>query len=222
MMKSSMLDSRLSDYPFLDYAANNWYKHVADDAVQSVCLPHFTRLWSHRQSPKWLTWLQIFCDQSVSMQRKFDTYKVTDPSLVYFPSLWGLTVLTEYLLSIGHCPNQQGGYFSFPLEAATISKHFRVVELLIESGVNVNATGGYHGTALQAAANCGSLEIATLLLHRGADSMLSGGAYGNALQSAARNGHYEIVDAIIRHGVDVILDGGPFGFAFQAAANNGH
>ena len=215
-------EARLKSFPFLDYAANHWFHYAGDETVQEGIFDLFDQVWDTCTSPKYLSWFQVFCDRSITLQRKFGTYQITNPSILYFPALWGLRLLCRRLLLNGNTVNGQGGYYGNPLQAAAINRHYEMVELLLENGAEINQAGGYFGSALQAATNSGGLAITQMLLQHGADVTASGGAYGNALQAAARNGHVEIVDLFISVGADVNAKGGPFGYALQAAANNGH
>ena len=221
-VSATQFECRLSNYPFLDYACNYWFIHAQSEAAQSKIGPLFDKIWTDSQAPKYLAWFQTYSDTTITNRRAFDTYKTTDPSILYYPSLWGLHMLCTRLISQKVPVNKQGGYYGNPLQAAAMIVKESIVQMLLDHGAEVNSQGGYYGNALQAAAGSGSKPIVALLIQHGAQVEASGGAYGNALQAASRNGHTDVVELLLEKGADVNGEGGPFGFALQAAANNGH
>lgn len=215
-------NTRLKRYPFLDYASNHWFVHCEDTTIQEAILSWFEIIWVSRDCPKRLAWAQVFCDQSITLRRDFDTYKMVTPSMLYFPGLWGLDVLCARLIELGHSVNETGGYYGTPLQAAAFNKHYHVVKLLINKGANVNQQGGYFGHVLQATAVSGHEEIARLLIENRAWVNTTGGTYGTPLQGAARYGHLGLVKLLVDYGAEVNQQGGPYGGALQAASNSGH
>ena len=81
------------------------------------------------------------------------------------------------------------------------SIHYRLVQLLLDSGANVNAADLNGRTALLNAADDGDVETVQLLLSRGA--RVSATAHGKtALYRAAKGGHARIVQLLLDAGAD--------------------
>lgn len=215
-------EARLRNYPFLDYACNYWFTHCRDIKVQEKICGRFENVWADRDFPKYLSWSQVFCDVSVTLKRDYQTYHLRTPSMLYFPALWGLSVLCAKLIALGHPIDQPGGYYGSAIQAAAVNKHSDVVEFFIDKGVDINQQCGYFGNALQAAVVSGDYRTTLLLIENGAQVYSTGGIYGTPLQGAARHGHLVLVQLLVHHGADVNQLGGPYGGALQAAANNGH
>ena len=148
--------------------------------------------------------------------------KTSNLSMLYYPSLWGLDILCQKLLSNPEEINIQGGLFGNPLQAAVANQHKRVVELLLANGADVNAKGGKYGNALVASSACGNLNLLETLLDQGANLGAPGLGYRSALQTAAIKGDIQIVETLIKRGADVNEESGLFGFALAAAAFKGH
>lgn len=215
-------DQRLLDYPFLEYSANNWFIHTRETRTQQSVAHLFDGIWTTVKSPKYLTWFQTFCDRTIASKRTYDTYKMTNPSIVYYPSLWGLHVLLQRIVMNGADVNVQGGYYGQALQAAAIQKNRECFEILLDHGADVHAQGGYFGNALQASAFAGCEHMISALLEKGGSVATEGGAYGNALQAASRNGHLGAISVLLQAGADVNTRGGPLGYPLQAAASSGH
>ncbi|OBT63806.1 hypothetical protein VE03_06936 [Pseudogymnoascus sp. 23342-1-I1] len=215
-------DLRLADYPFLEYAANCWFIHGRGEQAQRCVAYLFDKTWTTVESPKYLSWYQAFCDKTITSKRKYNTYQITNPSIVYYPALWGLHVLLERLIIDDANVNIQGGYYGQALQAASINQNLECFKLLLDHGADVHAQGGYFGNALQASASVGCEYMIKALLEKNCRVATEGGAYGNALQAAFRSGHTGTTSMLIKAGADVNARGGPFGYALQAAASNGH
>lgn len=102
-----------------------------------------------------VSWYQAFCDKTITSERKYNTYQITNPPIVYYPALWGLHVLLERLIVDDTSVNIQGGYYGQALQAASINQNHECFKLLLDHGANVHAQGGYFGNALQASASVG-------------------------------------------------------------------
>ena len=106
-------------YPFLEYAAVNWYTYAVSvkannarlndlmmqffDNVSNCCLQNWLKVW-HPDCP----W------EGVLPQRQ-----ERDPLPIYFSSLTGLVNVTNELVAKGADVNAQGGYFGNALQAAS-------------------------------------------------------------------------------------------------------
>jgi hypothetical protein len=59
--------------------------------------------------------------------------------------------VVEQLLAAGEKGaevNSQGGFYGNALQAASVRRHEKAVELLLSKGTEVNAQGGHYGNAL--------------------------------------------------------------------------
>ncbi|OBT73411.1 hypothetical protein VF21_08109 [Pseudogymnoascus sp. 05NY08] len=222
---------RLVDYPFLGYAANNWFLHSREEQSQRSVAYLFDKIWTTVESPKYLSWCQTFWDGTITLERKYDTYKTTNPPIVYYPALWGLHVLLERLLIDDADVDIQGGYYGQALQAAAINQNHQCFKLLLDNGADIHAQGGYFGNALQASAFVGCEDMVKALVDRNCRVNTKGGIFGNALYAASSGGHTGTVCMLIEAGADVNspreTDGqrpfrGTRGYPLHVAASNGH
>ncbi|SLM38546.1 vegetative incompatibility protein het-e-1 [Lasallia pustulata] len=61
------------------------------------------------------------------------------------------------------------------LQAASLTDHDQVVQMLLDKGADVNAQGGMYGNALQAASSRDHDQVVQMLLDKGADVNAQGG-----------------------------------------------
>ncbi|KFY25596.1 hypothetical protein V493_04574 [Pseudogymnoascus sp. VKM F-4281 (FW-2241)] len=212
---------RLINYPFLEYAAKSWFIHSHEEPAQRNVAHLFEEVWTTVKSPKYLTWYQAFCCETVDLWPKYDTYQTSATSIVYYPALWGLHVLLEGLLIRGANVNIQGGYYGQALQAASVNQNWQCFKLLLDHGADVHAQGGDFGNALQASAFAGCEYMVKALLEKHCRVDTEGGVYGNALYAASFRGHTKIINMLIEAGADVNARG-KYGYALMAAATNGH
>ncbi|OBT83090.1 hypothetical protein VE02_08603 [Pseudogymnoascus sp. 03VT05] len=225
------LELRLVDYPFLGYAANSWFLHSREEQAQRSVASLFDKIWTIVESPKYLSWYQAFWDETITLERKYDTYKTTNPPILYYPALWGLHVLLQRLLIDDADVNIQGGYYGQALQSAAINQNHQCFKLLLDHGADVHAQGGYFGNALQASAFVGCEDIVKALVDRNCRVNTKEGIFGNALYAASSGGHTGTVRMLIEAGADVnspreTNGGRPFrgspGYPLHVAASNGH
>jgi hypothetical protein len=221
-LSKDLFYQRLSEYPFLSYAANFWFEHAREPAVQESCLQRIARFWKTRDSPKHVSWLQAFRDPDET----YDIPAVSIKSILYYPSLWGLEWLCQaLLLNMGEDfntreVNVQGGYFGNPLQAAAVNGHKRIVDLLLANGAKANKQGGRWINALRASSHSGNPAITEALLDHGANMMAAKGSDTSALLVATSQGHIEVVETLIKRGADVNEAYGALG-PLQTAAHLG-
>lgn len=221
------IDSRLVDYPFLEYAASSWFIHAREEEAQQSVASLFHKIWTTVESPKYLSWYQVFGQfdnktRACTIGHEYYGLTLADPPIVYYPALWGLHVLLEHLLIHGAGVNIRGGYYGQSLQAAAISQNHQCFNLLLVHGADVHAQGGHFGNALQASASVGCKDMVEALVKRNCRVDTEGGVYGNALYAASRYGHTDIICVLLEAGADVNSRGGPLGYPLQAAASNGH
>jgi hypothetical protein len=110
------------------------------------------------------------------------------------------------------------GYFGTPLQAASYTRSFDTIKLLLGHGSDVNATGGTLGTALETAAkNACDLDIFELFFRHGADVAVRGGGRFAALQYAATRADVGMMRLLWEHGADINAQGERGGSALQTA-----
>ena len=88
------------------------------------------------------------------------------------------------------------------LIAATASKNFNMVKLLVENGADVNETN-YLGSALTAAIYVGNFDIASYLINNGADVNYAAGDGTTPMLVAAQTGQAEMIELLAKEGATV-------------------
>ncbi|KFX93548.1 hypothetical protein O988_06755 [Pseudogymnoascus sp. VKM F-3808] len=213
------LARRHVDYPFLDYAANNWFIHGCEERVQRSVAHLFDKIWMNR-SPKYLSWYEAFCDSMGD--RDILLSLRTYPPIVYYPALWGLDVLLERLLIGGADVNMLGGYYGQALQAAAIKQNLQCFKLLLDHGADVNAKGGYFGSAIQASTSIGCEDMVKALVERNCSLDTDEGIYDSPLIAASSGGHTGTVLILLEAGVNINARGRTIVSALHAADSNGH
>ncbi|KAG9990133.1 purine and uridine phosphorylase, partial [Aureobasidium melanogenum] len=115
----------------------------------------------------------------------------------------------------------RGGRNGDALQAASIGRHDRIVQMLLDRGADVNAQGGTYGNALIAASRDGHDRIVQMLLDRGANVNAQDRVYGNALYVASSNGYEKIVRILLDKGADVNNQSGHY-TALEIASGKGY
>ncbi|KAL9621311.1 MAG: hypothetical protein Q9160_004202 [Pyrenula sp. 1 TL-2023] len=117
--------------------------------------------------------------------------------------------MVQILLQNGADVNVLGGFYGFPLTAATSASRGLsgdVLRLLLDYGANVNAIGGCIGSALNAAIDHEREEIVKLLIEKGADVNLRAKASvhenDSPLEIAIRKNNKSIARILIENGAD--------------------
>jgi ankyrin repeat protein len=126
--------------------------------------------------------------------------------------------MCRLLLAHGADPNMTGPVgMHWPLEAASEGSHFRVVQLLHESGATVDNLQNELGTALACAAGKGSSDIVQYLLDHKANPNLETGPYGSPFLSAVASGNVDVAKIMLAHGADMNAPGNENGRALAIA-----
>jgi len=144
-------------FPFLDYAMNNWYVHVSklNTLDQELCssLDAFTQPESHT----FRSWLDL----------AWGTTAIEKVSPLHLAAWAGITRYAEYLLARGHDANSLDAQLRSPLSWAALKGYTAIVALLLEKNID---TGIYDGSGMQPvhhAARANHSEVVRLLLAAG-------------------------------------------------------
>jgi ankyrin repeat protein len=168
-------ETRLKDYPFLDYAARHWGTHavsvqkdvsglacavllnknLVSNIVQVVPAYSYEGRYYHPPDPEGRTGLHVIA-----------AYGLRDMAQ---------ELLTRYKSEVESWVDKKDSEGRTPLYAAAEHGHGSMVELLIEQGANVNAHGGECDYALSAALSSSMENVVKVLLHYGADIKLVDG-----------------------------------------------
>ena len=220
----SLISQPISDFPLIDYAAQNWYNHarIVQTGSQKTADAMSFRLLDATRDSSFHNCLRVFQPDRpwYGQEMQLDLTEIGPP--IYYASYLGLLETVRLLLENGADANSVGGYYGNPLQAAALRGHEQIVQLLLSYGADVNSQGGEYGNALQAAFVGNHEHLISLLIEHGADVNAQGGYYGNALQAALTRSLPEYVPKLIEMGADVNAQGGQFGNALQAASRYWH
>jgi ankyrin repeat protein len=163
----------VKSFPLAKYAAKHWVTHAQFEDVASSVKEGMESLFEW-DKPHFVAWVGIHnIDEESNLESPSKT-----PTPLYYSSLCGFSELVEHLAKKHpQHVNAIGGKYNFPLIAALVGTHKRVVEILLEHGANVNIRGMQEqsplheaiqdknqNSALHFAAFKGRLDIAKVLL----------------------------------------------------------
>jgi ankyrin repeat protein len=213
-----LVDMTIEDVKFFSYTAEFWASHAKREYCQTESLQNLIMNLFSEHNYAYYIWVRLWdLDLTVPFPL-LDQDRATIPSPLYYASWLGLTNVVEELLNNGAEVNTKCGYYSNPLQAASVKNSEAVVDLLLRRGANVDLLGGHFNSALQAASAAGNIKVVRLLLSRGADVNIQGGSFGSAIQAASVSGNLSIVEELLNRGADINVQSGKFGSALQAGA----
>ena len=206
----------LKNYSFLNYAANNWYKHLRASAPTSECFD--TEVQKHMQwflhpnanGSHYMSWRQVINRRySAIRHRKAFVLDLSVHPPLYLALAFGLDIVANHLLS-QMTPHETGAMISYgltPLHAAAMQGHPEMLETLLEAGVPIDApTKGKAArnlTALHIAAEAGHISAVRFLLKAGASPHARSTAGTTAFYKAVRGGCEAVIDDLHNAGSDV-------------------
>ncbi|KAJ5372564.1 NACHT nucleoside triphosphatase [Penicillium concentricum] len=206
-------EKKLEMFPFACLAAMQWFLSYNNSGerkseIESLILKLFKG-----QPESFETW--VLLDEMNQRGSRVPNFNHPVPSPIYYTALLGLENILHALIAswpedttISAAFNAQGGEYANPLQAASLSGHEKVVQILLDHGADVNAQGGQHGNALVAASYNGYEKVVHILLDHGANiNAQGGGTYDTALQAASFKGHENVVQVLLDHGADVNAKG---------------
>jgi uncharacterized protein len=134
----------------------------------------------------------------------FSPERLPDAFPSYYASLAGFYDPAEHL--VGKHPehiNARGGQMATPLVAVLHGKHFKIAELLHQSGADVDVRDSVEDMPLREACMAGVLDTVQWLLNHGADASALGCRNWPPLVTAAHKGYLEEVQTLIEHNADI-------------------
>ena len=199
-----LVSDTLHWYPFLGYAALNWFFHASiGDPNDSV------EVWSKAVDYVNDSARILFCSmvlrklllRSRSYSRlKEDDIRDRARSLpLECAAECGQLRLVTFLLG-----NASGSKAALDnsLQCAAFEGHTDIVKLLINSGANVESLSPDSSNALQKACKGGHLEVAKLLIENGANVNISDRWIWTPLHHAAHGNHSGLVALLLAHGAN--------------------
>ena len=194
------VQSKLTDYRFLNYASQFWYIHARNSSAWSQKLIQLANRFFQPKESRWLLWSRVFesSDAAKRISRKPEKL-----SPLYYASLLGLIQPLRWLQKQDLDCNKTEMTLNDALRAGSCQGHFDIVDFLITHGAEVNARSQMGTTALHLAAENGHAEVVKLLIDQGAEVKTQDQDGWTALHRAAKNGHSEVVKLLIGQGADI-------------------
>jgi len=223
-MSEDLTRQHLLEYPFLEYAARNWYKHAClletmDGNLNALIM----QLFYPALNCCFQNWLKIW-----DPDREWAGVLPKEPELIvqplYYTALIGFIDATNELITKGENVSVTGGYYGNPLCAASVNGHLEVVKFLVEEGgADVESKSNTGRTALSFAAYNGRLDVVEFLVEEGGADVESKDNYGQTpLSFAAAMGRLEAVKFLVEQGgADVESKDGKWGKTALDVARRG-
>lgn len=157
------LAQRLSEYPFLDYAARYWGRHarcVSDDDHVNLVVQF---LEARQQLLAAVQVMHLLPQKFANSSQLFPK----DVTALQVAASFGLETVVNELLIRGASTSVQDENGWTALHRASENGHKNVVELLISTGADVNVVAQLGGTPLHRAAKNGHESVARMLIEKG-------------------------------------------------------
>ncbi|KAJ5311653.1 hypothetical protein N7476_007513 [Penicillium atrosanguineum] len=190
--ESTDFDARLEQYPFLEYAAEFWGKHLLK-TPQDGFFSSARRLLTDPAYFSAISQALWYVDNEDST-----SWAGKDGSTpLHLATHFGLNKLVVELLESGIDPNTRDVNGVTPLALACIRGVADVAETLIKAGANVNSVDNVGGTPLYGAARHDQEDLVKLLLQQDTTEVNSTVYEYTPLMMAALNGYIGIVKAFL-------------------------
>lgn len=189
---------RLTQYPFLDYAAKYWGAEIVHIESTEI-LPKLEYLISNTAALE-------AANQAWSLKSNRYTHWSQDfprhvPALVLI-SAFDVPDTLRYMVLKGHAVDDRGSDEETALIRSAAFGHAKNVQVLLELGAEVDARDHMDETALQRAARCGYEDVINALLSKGADVNLKASGDWTALMSAVSSVNIDAVKILVKAGAD--------------------
>lgn len=205
---------RLAQYSLLDYAANQWHRHleksgksleVLDEAL-IIRLEWFLN--PNIRGAQYKSWQQVVRSRYASIKHhKAFVLDLSSHPPLYNSIVLGLDAVTTYLLKGAPDIANMNSHGLTPLHAAAMQGHGSVITKLLEAGVPVDAIttdkSSRQLTALHIAAEAGHVEAVRILLAAGASPHARSTAKTTPFYKAARGGSLPVLELLHDAGSDV-------------------
>jgi ankyrin repeat protein len=227
-----LLEDRIAQYPFLEYAVLLWADHVrcggetfGHKSANSLVTELVCRFL--RQPIALEFWHQIYFFRTTFIQKGHDP---TDyPKMItplHAACFLRLPHVIQYLLhncnaDINETSSSGENALLYSVSALSDRTSLHTLKVILGSFPTINIRDGYGRSVLARAASTGSVEGIELLLEAGADINDKAVEVLPALHVAARLGHSGVVELLIARGADIeIKNNGST--ALHLAAQQGH
>ncbi|MCJ1394626.1 hypothetical protein MMC18_007506 [Xylographa bjoerkii] len=195
-------------FPFLDYAAENWYQHVANssDETHLSVLDEFMR----SDTKSFSAWLDM----------RWPAGSLEKITPLHVAAFTGLSYYTEHLLQKGATIDTLDGRGRSPISWAASNGHADVVRVLLENGAQADLDDDVGLKPLHYSAMANRASVVDILLEEGVDplttktkeypGMRCGNAPGTvgetAVKYAAQYGHVETICIFMKYLTSVDLN----------------
>jgi ankyrin repeat domain-containing protein 50 len=221
--------AKLEEYPLTCFAANFWPHHYKNASDAATHLDDLIMGIFQPQQPALLTWVRITNPDLPYRTQIISALSQTDiASPIYYASFLGLSGVVHKLINNcqGHTDanvNTEGGKYGYPLHAASLKGHDRVVEILLEAGASINARGGILGYPLVAAAVGGYDKVVKGLIKAGAELDVVNEEYDYKIRDGAfEGGRDNFIEMLLSAVLDDNTQTARYSTALQAASHGGH
>ncbi|MCJ1307667.1 hypothetical protein MMC25_001315 [Agyrium rufum] len=188
-----VLEQRLKDYCFIDYASHHWGHHVLSNQLQ---------IWKGMLSEFFKDKMKLSSSvQILYMPRhRIKNWHTRFPrkfNLIHVIAYWGLNEILPYILQEGGNIDSQDSHGATALHLAAQHGHSAVVQLLIDEGAHIDMQNLTGETALALTARRGHKLIGELLLKNGASVSIKDEEGWTALNWAVLGRHDEMANALM-------------------------
>ena len=191
-IEGEILERRLKDYLFFDYASHYWGYHLDSNDLH---------LWTDLllkflgERKKLASYLQVLHIPRRRVQGWHDRFpKQFSP--LHVVAYWGLHWVLKMHSMYGYIDSQDS-HGTTALQLAAKHGHADVVQVLVESGAELDIRNNRGETALYWAARSGHKPIVELLLAKGADAMIEDSEGWTALDWAVIRGYSELAQLLL-------------------------
>lgn len=208
---------RLTEYPFLEYAAKHWGSEMNVVEADEV-LPNLERLFSNPTVTEMIS--QAWSLPSGRYPNWSQEFPRKCPALV-LAAAFDLPVILPHMIANGHDVEGKGTDEETALIRAATFGHADNVRVLLELGAAVNAQDYMGETALQRAARNGHASVIRVLLDGGACVNNKASNNFTPLMSAVSTGNIDAVRMIVEAGAELMVETEWGDSALSMAARSG-